>query len=65
VQQAIETMANVDSVDVQRVVAVTGDVSYLITFLSNLGDVPILTTAGAATISEVYTNYFNTNIIYQ
>jgi len=54
VQQAIESLPNVDNVDVERIVSTNGDVSYLITFLTNLGDVPLMTTsAGGVTITEI------------
>ena len=43
VQAAIESLPNVDSVDVVRVADTVGDVTFLVTFLSNLGSVPLFT----------------------
>eukprot|EP01032_Pedospumella_encystans_P016613 gene16613-18946_t len=54
VQQALQTLPNIDSVDVQRVVNIDSSVSYLVTFLRNLGNVPSFTSTNAAvTVSEV------------
>jgi hypothetical protein len=54
VQQAIESLANVDSVDVERHTGSGGQVYYLVTFMSNLGDVPSMTTStGGVTVTEV------------
>eukprot|EP01036_Dinobryon_divergens_P022354 gene22354-30602_t len=43
VQSAIQTLPNVKSVDVERSTNVGGDVTFLVTFLSNLGNVPLFT----------------------
>jgi hypothetical protein len=52
VQQAIQSLPNVERVDVEKINTAT-DVSFVITFLSNLGSVPLLTTHSAATVKEI------------
>jgi len=53
VQQAIQALTNVDKVDVEKMTSSVGDVSFLVTFLTNLCDVPSLQTASNAVITEI------------
>lgn len=45
VQKAIETLPNVDSVSVFRYYNTAGEIEYSVTFLSNLGQVPLMVSA--------------------
>jgi hypothetical protein len=45
VQTAIETLTNVDAVDVEKNTLSGGDTEFLVTFLSNLGEVPAMTSS--------------------
>ena len=53
VQEALQTLPNVDQVDVARIVSDDGDVNFLITFMTNLGDLPMMTSSSGVEIKEI------------
>eukprot|EP01031_Cornospumella_fuschlensis_P050436 gene50436-61707_t len=63
VQAAIESLQNVHHVDVERIVESNGDVTFLVTFLTNLGDVPLLTSSSAVNITQVTNGMCEVQII--
>jgi len=55
VQAAIQTFSNVNSVDVSKSILVNGKTQFLVTFLSNLGDVDMLVSSDNTVVVSEYT----------
>jgi hypothetical protein len=63
-QSAIQSLSNVDSVDVSREANSSAEYSvFLITFLSNLGNVPLLNATSGVSVQEVVAGVTETQFI--